>query len=46
MDIIDTIQAKAIRIIKNAIEEANPEDPVFISYDESDIFKPDAEKMP
>lgn len=45
MDIVDTIQEKAIRIIKKAINK-DIEKPTFLSYDESDIFKPDAKKMP
>lgn len=44
MDIIETIENKAIRVIKSKLEDE--EHPVFIAYDESDIFKPDAEKMP
>lgn len=44
MDIIETIENKAIRIIKNKLEDENT--PVFIAFDESDIFKPDAKKMP
>jgi hypothetical protein len=45
MDIIDTIQDKAIRIIKRTIN-INIENPIFLSYNESDIFKPNANKMP
>lgn len=45
MDIIETIESKAIRIIKNRIDE-HGEEPIFLSFDESDIFKPDAKKMP
>lgn len=45
MDIIDTVQDKAIRIIKKTIS-TNTENPIFLSYDESDIFKPSAKKMP
>jgi hypothetical protein len=44
MGIIETIENKAIRVINTKLE--NDESPVFIAYDESDIFKPDAEKMP
>ena len=45
MDIIDAIEDKAIRIIKKKVKKDN-ENPVFLSYDESDMFKPNAEKMP
>lgn len=44
IDIIETIQRKAIRVIHGIIEDK--ETPAFISYDESDIFKPSATKMP
>jgi hypothetical protein len=42
MEILDVIQKKAIKIVKDHVKEW----PIFISYDESDIFKPDAKKMP
>jgi hypothetical protein len=43
IDIIDEIENKAIRCIQETMKN---KERMIISYDESDIFKPDAEKMP
>jgi hypothetical protein len=45
MDLIETIEDKALRIVKNNILDEKTK-VVFVSTDESDIFKPDAKKMP
>jgi hypothetical protein len=45
MDLIETIEDKALRIVKNNIIDEKTK-LVFVSTDESDIFKPDAKKMP
>lgn len=45
MNIIDTIQNKAVKIIKKTLNKEIGK-PIFISYDESDIFKPNAKQMP
>ena len=44
IDIKETVESKALRIAKMKIEQS--EEKLTISYDESDIYKPDAQKMP
>ena len=44
INIKEIVSEKALRIAKMKIEESK--DKTIISYDESDIYKPDAEKMP
>jgi len=38
------VEEKALKIARNKIKEATWK--VIISYDESDLYKPDAKKMP
>jgi len=50
IDIIEEVENKAIRCIQETIKkewnEGENKKRMIISYDESDVFKPDAEKMP
>lgn len=43
MNIVEIVEKKSLMCVKKAIKEAEE---IFISYDESDIFKPDAKCMP
>ena len=43
VDLIEVVEKKSLMCVKKAIENAKD---IFISYDESDIFKPDAKHMP
>lgn len=43
IDLIEVVEKKSLMCVKKAIENAKE---IFISYDESDIFKPDAKHMP
>jgi len=44
IDIVEEVENKAIRCIQATINEGNER--IIVSYDESDIFKPDAKSMP
>ncbi len=44
IDIVEEVESKAIRCIQETTK--NSRERLIISYDESDIFKPNAEKMP
>lgn len=43
VDLIETVEKKSLICVKKAIKDS---DEIYISYDESDIFKPNAKSMP
>jgi hypothetical protein len=44
IDLVDVVEQKGYRCLRQKIKDKDKY--VYASYDESDVFKPDAKKMP